>query len=53
MITDQKMQKRLVFKIFLLVAFMLSCNEESKNVKEYAIEYKVGILGAPSFPDGE
>jgi hypothetical protein len=53
MITDQKTQKRLVFKLFLFAAFIFSCNEEINNVKEYSIKYMVGILGAPSFPDGE
>jgi hypothetical protein len=53
MITDQKSQRRLAFKLFLIAAFMLSCNEEINKVKEQPIEYRVGILGAPSFPDVE
>jgi hypothetical protein len=53
MIMDQKKQNRLVFKLFLITAFLLSCNEEMKKETAHTIEYKVGILGAPSFPDVE
>jgi hypothetical protein len=47
MINDQKTPKRLVFKLFLITAFMFSCNEDLKKVTVHTIEYRVGIIGAP------
>jgi len=44
------MKFKIVGLLFILI-LILSCNEVVKTDKVQNVDYKVGILGAPSFPD--
>ena len=46
------MKFKIVGLLFILI-LILSCNEVVKTDKVQNVDYKVGILGAPSFPDVE